>query len=165
MSDRDFAWYSSSDGRPAITARPVTASQSFRVGEPVEVVAAGTLSESTSDPASVTGIAAHRSTNQNGTDFGAGFLVTIYQTSSNQIFKTTSFTSDGAGATAAVPTAANVGDLAGLALTGGVWSLDTGTGNLICEITGVLDSNGRNLGDPNLLPGTGSIVLFRFIDT
>ncbi len=148
-----------------MTARPATAGQAFLVGEPVEVVVAGTLTEATTDPTEgqIVGIAAHRTTDVDGTDFGVGFQVTIYQTHPDQIFKTTSFTSDGAGATAAVPTLANVGDGAGLALTGGVWSLDTGTNNCPCEITGVLDSRGNNLSDVNLFNGTGSIVLFRFI--
>ena len=35
--------------------------------------------------------------------------------------------------------------------------------NLICEVMRVLDSNGRDLSDPNLLPGAGTQALFRFL--
>ena len=145
-----------------MVAYPVTASQTFRVGEPVTVVAAGTLSEAADDPTDIAGIAAHRSTDRAGVDFGVGFQVTIYRGGPDQVFRTTSFATDGAG-TQATPTLANIGDLAGLTLAAGVWSLDTGAANGLCEVTGILDSNGRNLSDPNLLSGTGSIVLFRFI--
>lgn len=145
-----------------MAAYPVTASQTFRAGEPVTLVGAGTLSEAGDDPPSVAGIAAHRSTDRDGTDFGAGFLVTVYKGGPDQTFRTTSFATDGAG-TQVAPALTSIGDLAGLTLLAGVWSLDTGATNTICEVTGVLDSNGRNLSDPNLLSGTGSIVLFRFI--
>ncbi len=164
MSARDFNWYSSNTGAPDPRGFPITASQAFLEGEPVILVAAGTLSEAATDPASIVGIAAGRSTDVDGNAFAAGRLITTYGIGPEQIYKTTSFTSDGAGATAAVPTLANIGDVAGLALTGGVWSLDTGTANLIAEIVGVLDSNGRNLSDPVLSSGTGSIVLFRFVE-
>ena len=163
MSARDFAFYTSTTGSQNSMARPITASQSFLEGEPVTVVAAGTLSECLTDPADVAGIAAMRSTDVDGTAHPVGTLITLHAGAADQIFKTTSITSDGAGATTLVPTLANIGDLAGFALTGGVWSLDTGTNNLLCEITGVLDRDGRNLSDPNLLPGAGSIVLFRFV--
>jgi hypothetical protein len=141
---------------------PVAASETFRAGEPVVVGAAGTITECLTDPPVISGIAAHRSTDGNGTDLGVGTQVTVYGTSPNQTFITNNLTSDGAG-TAAVPALTNIGDLVGLALSGGVWSLDTSVDNLTCQIDGVQDVAGNNLGDPNVLPGAGVWVLFHFI--
>ena len=160
MSARDIMPYKEIETR----AFPVAASQSFQAGEPVVVQAAGTLIEAATDPSTIDGIAAHRSTDVDGTDLGVGQRVTVYEVGPRQTFRTNSITSDGAGATALVPTLANIGDFAGLALTGGgVWSLDTGANNLLCKIVGVLDRDGRDLSDPNLLPGTGVTALFTFV--
>lgn len=162
MADRDLEWYSSNTGGPDMRAGPVTAAQAFRTGEPVVGIAAGTLSEAGDDPSAITGIAAHRTTDVDGTDLGVGHPVTYYGTGPEQVFKTTNFATAGAGV-AVTPSLTDIWDLAGLTLASGVWSLDTGTNNLIAEIIGVLDNKGVNLADPNLLPGTGSVVLFRFI--
>lgn len=140
---------------------PVTSGSGIREGEPVAVAAAGTLSEATDDPSTVDGIAAHAVRDVDGVRFDAGTQVAVYAVDPDQIFRTENFATDGGG-TAATPTATRVGELAGLTLSGADWSLDVGTANLICQIVGVLDSNGRNLSDPNLLPGTGQTVLFRF---
>ena len=143
-------------------SHPITASQAFLSGEPVALVA-GTLSEAGDDPASISGIAATQSIRANGTAHPVGTMMTVYSAQDTQTFRARNFATDGAG-TAVVPTAAVVGDLAGLTLTGGGdWVVDTGTANLILEVLGVLDSQGQNLGDPNLLPGAGSQVLFRFL--
>ena len=125
------------------------------------VVAAGTLSECADDPAVVTGIAAHRSQDVDGVDLGVGSPVTVYRSSPGQVFITRRFATDGAG-TAATPALTNVGDLAGLDLSGGIWTLDTGQNNLVCRIEGVQDITGNNLADPNVLPGAGLWVLFTF---
>ncbi len=162
MAARDIAWYSSKDGSPDPFSYAVTASQSFLEGEAVLVVAAGTLSEAADDPSAITGIAAHRSTDVDGTALPVGRRVTVYRTSPGQVFRTTNFATDGAG-TAATPTVANVGDTAGLDFSGGNWFLDTNKNNVICAIVDVLDSKGQSLSDPLLNVGTGSIVLFEFI--
>lgn len=162
MSRQDILHFSSPDGVTGLRAYPVTASQSFQQGEPVVVGAAGTLGECADDPASVTGIAAHRSTDVNGTDLGVGSQITVYTAGPNDTFKTRRFATDGSG-TAATPTLTNVGEFAGLDFSGGVWTLDTLKNNLICEITGVRDSAGNNLSDPNILPGAGLWVLFKFL--
>jgi len=162
MSARDISWYSSRDGSPDPMSFPVTATQTFLEGEPTVLVAAGTLSEASDDPASITGIAAHRSTDIDSASFGVGRRITVYRNTPGQVFRTQNFSTDGAG-TAATPTLSNIGDAAGFTFTGGVWSLDTGTGNLLCRILDVLDSQGQSLSDPHLLTGTGSIVLFEFI--
>ena len=162
MSRQDILHFSSPDGVTGLRAYPVTASQTFQQGEPVVVIAAGTLSECADDPSSVTGIAAHRSTDVNGTDLGVGTPITVYTAGPNDTFKTNNFATDGAG-TAAVPTLTNVGELAGLDLSSGVWTLDTDQNNLICEIVGVRDAAGNDLSNPNVLPGAGLWVLFKFL--
>ncbi len=162
MSERDINWYRSNTGGPDMRAAAATASQTFQAGEPVVVVAAGTLSEAGDDPSAISGIAAHRTTDVEGTDFGVGRQITFYGIGNAQEFKTKNFATDGAG-TSATPTGAIRGDLAGLTLASGVWSLDTGTNNLIAEITAVFDNKGFNLNDPVLSPGTGVEVHFRFI--
>jgi hypothetical protein len=141
---------------------PVTANQTFQAGEPVVLLGTGTLSEAVDDPASVAGIAAHQSTTRTGASFPVGQYVTVYNIK-DTIFKTKNFATDGGG-TAAVPTVANIADAAGLDFTDGTnWFLDTGQNNLICEVTGVLDISGFSLSDPNVLPGAGVTVLFRFV--
>ncbi len=143
--------------------RGVTAAATFQEGEPVVVTTAGTVSECANDPANVAGFAATRPTDVDGTARTVGYPITIYGVATNQVFRTKNLTSGGAGATDVTPTLAHVGDLAGFARNGGVWSLDIGAANSLCEITGVLDSRGNNLSNPNLVNGTGSIVLFSFI--
>ena len=163
MAVQDIQHFSAPNGVVDMRAYPQTASETFVAGEPVVLVAAGTLSECGDDPSAVTGIAAHRTTDHDGVDRGVGAPVTVYQASPGQVFKTQNFATDGAG-TAATPALTNVGDLAGLDFTSGTdWFLDIGQDNLICEIVGVRDAAGNNLSDPNVLPGTGVWVLFTFI--
>ncbi len=162
MAVQDLQHFSAPNGDTDMKSFPVTASQTFVMGEPVVVVAAGTLSECADDPPAVDGIAAHKSTDVKGNSLGTTFPITVYGTRPDQIFKTQNFATDGSG-TAATPTLANVGDLAGLDFSGGTWSLDTGQDNLLCKIDGVRDAAGNNLGDPRVLPGTGVWVLFHFI--
>ena len=162
MARQDILHYSANNGVPEMRAFPVTAGQSFQQGEPVVVVAAGTLSECADDPPSVDGIAAHRSTDVDGTDLGVGTPITVYGIAPGQTFKTKNFATDGAGTTTA-PALTNVGDLAGFDLSGGNWFLDTGQNNLITQIVGVRDAAGNDLGNPNVLPGAGVWVLFQFI--
>lgn len=161
MADQDIRHFRAPNGAIDMQSFPVTATQTFRQGEPVVVIAAGTLSECADDPAVVSGIAAHRSTDAGGTDLGVGTQVSVYRSSPGQVFITRRFATDGAG-TATAPALTNVGDLAGLDFSGGIWTLDTGQDNLICRIEGVQDIAGNNLGDPNVLPGTGLWVLFTF---
>jgi len=157
----DLRHYQAPDGVIDMRSFPVTASATFLVGEPIVIAAAGTIDECGDDPASVDGIAAHSPTNIDGSAMAVGYSVTVYGTSPSQTFITKNFATDGAG-TAATPALTNIGDLAGL--TGpGTWYVDTGAANKIIQITGVQDAAGNNLGDPNVLPGTGVWVLFRFI--
>jgi hypothetical protein len=162
MAQQDIRHYQAPNGVVDIRSYPVTASQAFLEGEPVTLTNAGTLSECSDDPARVTGIAAHKSSDVDGTDLGVGTPISVYGTDPSQVFITKKFATDGDG-TAATPALTNVGDLAGLDLNAGVWTLDIGQDNVICEILGVQDISGRDLGDPNLLAGTGVWVLFRFI--
>lgn len=161
MGTHDLRHYRAPDGVVDMKSFPVTASQTFVVGEPAVVIAAGTLSECADDPSAVDGVAAHGVVNGKGVTSPVGTQVTVYGTGKDQVFITKNFATDGAG-TAATPALTNVGDLAGL--TGpGTWYLDIGAANKICQIEGVQDAAGNNLGDPNVLPGTGVWVLFRFI--
>jgi hypothetical protein len=163
MAVQDIQHFSAPNGDTDMRAYPVTASQTFVAGEPVVVIAAGTLSECADDPSAVTGIAAHKSTDVKGASLGTTHPITVYRGSPGQIFKTRNFATDGGG-TAATPTLAHIGDYAGLDFTSGTdWFLDTGQNNLICEIVGVRDAAGNNLGDPRVLPGTGVWVLFTFV--
>ncbi len=162
MAANDFAWYSSTTGIASRVSYPATAAQTFEAGEPVTLIAAGTLSECLDDPADVAGIATHNTTDVLGVDKGVGYPVTVEKGGPDQTFKTNNFATDGAG-TAAVPTIANIGDLAGFDLSGGVWTLDTGQDNLICEVVGVLDKDGRPMGHTSIAVGAGAIVLFRLI--
>lgn len=162
MGFQDLRHYRAPDGVVDMLSFPVAASQAFLAGEPVVVGAAGTITECVTDPSVVTGIAAHKSTDVDGNDLGVGTQVTVYGTSPSQVFITKNFATDGSG-TAATPALTSIGDQAGLSLASGTWYLDTGTANLLCEVVGVQDAAGNNLSDPNVLPGTGVWVLFRFI--
>ena len=162
MGFQDLRHYRAPEGDVEMLSFPVTASQSFVAGEPVVVTAAGTLSACADDPSAVDGIAAHKSSDRRGTDLGVGHPVTVYGTSKSQIFITKNFATDGSG-TAATPAITNVGDLAGYELTSGTWSVDIGQNNLILQIVGVQDAAGNDLGNPNILPGTGVWVLYRHI--
>ncbi len=159
MSKQDFRHYQSPNGITDLHAYPVTASETFLAGEPVVVAAAGTLGECADDPSVIAGMAAHGSLDVDNADLGVGSPVTVYGFTPGQVFITRRFATDGAG-TAATPALTNVGDLAGFDLSSGVWTLDTGQGNLLARIVGVQDISGNNLGDPNVLPGTGVWVLF-----
>jgi hypothetical protein len=160
MADQDLRHYRAPEGAIDMRSYPVAASEAFRTGEPVVLAAAGTIGECLTDPASVDGIAAHRSTDVDGTDLGVGTQITVYGTSPNQVFITRRFM---VASVVTAPALTNIGDLVGLTLSGGIWYLDTGTDNLICMVDGVQDIAGNNLGDPNVLPGTGVWVLFHFI--
>lgn len=143
------------------------ASESFTVGEPVAVNAAGRLTESADDPGpeDFIGIAAGCGDTVGSTDtigifrtakgmFTPGAVpnrpvtgdlipVWIAGPGTKLIFKV--FATDGAG-TAATPALANIGDMAGLSLTAGVWSVDTGTSSTkFIRIVDVVDANGDSV--------------------
>ena len=161
MAEFDFEVHHTPGSDEDRLGYPVTASQTFLAGEPVVVTAAGRLSEATDDPASVRGIAAHRSTDRNGDSFPEGQTVTVILTG-DTVFRTQNFATDGAG-TLVTPIVSNIGDPAGFTLSGDDWSLDTGTANVIAEVVAILDIFGNYIDDPNALAGDGLKVLFRFI--
>jgi hypothetical protein len=138
-------------------AFPVMAGRSFRAGEPVVVRAEGDLNEASTDPSIITGIAAHGAIDGRGNRLPGGSPVTVYGTSPGQVFITKKFKVAG---TETAPVQTNIGDLVGMKVTGGVWFLDTGAGNLNFRVTGVQDISGRDIADPNTLAGTGVWVLF-----
>lgn len=159
----------------------LNASETFTIGEPVSVNADGELTEAADDPAAedVIGIAASSGDTVGTTDtigiyrkrrgmFAPGVSpnlpvtgdqIPVWEVSKGHTFIANVFATDGAG-TAATPAAANIGDRAGLTLTAGVWSLDTGCTNITARIVDVLDANGVSLQEQG---GTGVYVLFKFV--
>jgi hypothetical protein len=141
---------------------PLTAAANINEGEPV-VVTAGAIVEAATDPVTIQGIAAGRTTDADGTVFAAGTPIPVIQTDAGQQWVCNNFATDGAG-TAVVPTQANaIGVLAGLTLAGGVWFVDTGAANLLARIVDVQDAEGRSITDPNQNTGAGMAVIFRFV--
>ncbi len=163
MASRDFMPFRTLDGSPEQrVSRGVTASETFLVGEPLAQQAGGRAAIAVTDPSTIVGIAAHRSTDVNGTSLAGDTQITLYGVGSNQLYKTRNFAIDGSG-TSITPTVALIGDFAGLILNGSDWFVDTGANNSICEIVGLRDRNGRDINDPNLVPETIVFTIFRFI--
>ena len=149
-------------------AFPVAASQSFEEGDAVIMTAGGALNEAADGPAAVLGICADPPTNAlhstglvlGGTAAAAGTLVGVYIPTPEQQFRSNNFT---VGGTTTVPTQGNaINEAAGLALSGGTWSVDTSEANKVVMIDDVLDANGNSITDPNLLVGAGTTVVFHF---
>ncbi len=144
----------------------LTAATTILAGEPIVVTGGavpGRVTEAATNPATVLGVIAGTTVDADtGAAAPVGTSVTFYPAEPENEFKTTNFATDGNG-TAAAPTIDNVGDSAGLILAGGTWSVDTGAGNGIIEVTEVLNRQGFNIDDPHTVDGTGAQVLFRFI--
>jgi hypothetical protein len=166
---------------PPVEHYRLNASETFVEGEPVSVNADGELTESADDPAAedFIGIAAMSGDTVGATNaigiyrkrrgmFSPGISPNLPQTGDQiqvweayqgHTFRTNNFATDGSG-TLTAPAAANIGDRAGLSLTAGQWSLDTGTTNFIARVVDVLDANGISLQEQG---GTGVTVLFKFV--
>jgi hypothetical protein len=163
MALNDILTWRAPTGGVETLAFPVAATQTFLSGEPLLLTGGGALAIAASNPATIIGIAAHRSTDADGASFATGTMCSIYGVQDVQQFRTDNFATDGSG-TAAVPTQTHIGELAGLVLTGaGNWVVDTAMANLILQIDDVLDINRNSITDPNLNPGAGVHVLFHFI--
>lgn len=164
MARNDIRFFGTVDGsEPGKGYYPLTASASFDEGDIVVVAAAGGLGEAADDPASVSGIAAMRSTDADGSVVTTGTPITYYTTADANLFVTNNFATDGGG-TSATPTQANaVGAQAGLTRSSGTWSVDTGTANLLVRIEKVLDDKGHDISDPLSVAGSGDAVVFRFL--
>lgn len=164
MTAHDILPYTAAGGGSDNTSDyPLTASASFSEGEPVTLAAAGGVGEAADNPESIIGIAAVRSTDADGTAQTTGTPITVYRTTDTQQFWSQNFATDGAG-TAATPTQANaIGESAGLDLSGGVWTVDTGKGNLLVRIDDVIDIHGFSIADPRTPFGTANAVVFTFI--
>lgn len=163
MASGDLRPFRSPEGGVDLKFAPMAASASFLDGE-VLVYSSGAVTEGTSDPSSVAGIAASRATDPNSRfPRATGTLIQIYDTDGDERFRTKNFATDGAG-TSATPTQANaIGQLAGLTLASSTWYVDTGAANLHVFIEDVLDSRGNSLSDPLANVGTGVEVVFRFV--
>lgn len=166
MAARDIMPYSSHHGSHIVVEHyPLAASQTFEPGEPVNVNASGQAAEAGSNPAgtALTGIAMAGPGSGNidwatGNAMAAGASIPVVIPTTSTTFATTNFATDGAG-TAATPTAANIGDTAGLVLASGNWFVDVGATNKVAEIVDVLDADGKSL--KNSGAGTGQTVVFR----
>ena len=165
MAARDIMPWTSPTGAELRAQYPLAAGQTCLEGEPV-AFSAGTLVEASDDPAAIVGIAAMRAEGMGpglaAVSFDTGHPITVYGITDSQRFICGNFATDGAG-TAATPTQANaIGQSAGLTLSSGNWSIDTGTANLLCTILDVLDVRKRSIQDPLTGPSTGSFVVVRF---
>jgi hypothetical protein len=150
-------------GRLQVSGYSMASGASFTTGEPVVFDGSGFITEATTDPASIAGIAAVPATDVDGISHLAGTVVSIHESHPNQLWVCDNFATDGAG-TAATPTQANaIGKTAGLILTAGRWVVDTGAGNTILRIDDVIDANGWSVTNPLLRHGTGRSVVFRFL--
>jgi hypothetical protein len=121
-----------------------TAASTFEQGDPVEIIAAGTVSEGTT-PIIVAdgfaGICAGRALDTDGVTLRT--QVEIWDPK-DVLFISRNFATDGAG-TLATPAQANIGDGFGLVSVGGSWRVDTGTATNIGRIIDVLDARGRSV--------------------
>ncbi len=163
MAARDIMPYRTTDGSQQHTASyALNAAQTFLAGEPVILEGTGHLSIAVTDPAVIVGIAAHRSTDVNGTSYLTDTYVTVYGVDSTQLYKCRNIATDGSG-TAVEPGKSRIGELAGLVLNGSDWFVDTGANNLICEIVEVRDSVGNLIGDVTLVNSTGTWTIVRFL--
>lgn len=183
MAKNDFLPYRGTDQGNVLPAPEVgylTAGSSFVLGEPVVVVAAGTLSECASGAATLDGIAA-----MSGDTVGATDPVGVYRTpmgmytpTGNDSLPTTNdpttfwrirqrrlwiaqrFSTDGTGAALVVPALANIGDAVGIILNAGNWSIDGNAGTAkVARIVDVLDAFGDSIVKS---AKTGSKAIFEF---
>ena len=156
-------WRSPTGGEERL-AFPVTANATFLRGEPLRVTGSGALTTNSDNPAVIIGIAAVPAITNTfrNTSAAAGTMLTVIGIPDTQIFASDNFATDGSG-TAAVPTQANIMDLAGLSLSGGTWAIDTGMANLLVQIVDVLDSRRTSITHPTILTTAGQTVLFKFI--
>lgn len=150
-----------------VEKKPLTASETFARGEPVYVTSAGKVKESGDDPTAVkfAGIALASGDTVGASDvigtfrqkvgqFKPGASPNLPQTDDTTPFlvmlpgcevECDNFATDGAG-TLATPTQGNaVGEVAGLSLTAGQYTIDVGTTNILLRIIDVLDANGESI--------------------
>jgi len=166
MAARDIMPWRSPVGDEERLAFPVAATQTFFEGEPLVLTAGGALNEAVDDPAAIIGIAAVPAiTNTfSGASAATGTMLTVYGTADSNVFRCSNFISTALAGSVTVPTQANaIGELAGLDLTGGVWSVSCSALNMICIIDDVLDAQKNSITNPNILTTAGVHVLFRFI--
>jgi hypothetical protein len=158
-------------GTHELKTGPMAAGAAFNMGEPVVWDGAGGLTEAADDPAAIFGISAVDASATAVSVFiryltrAAGTPIQVYDIDQDQLFICANFATDGAG-TPATPTQANaIGVPAGLNLNlvTNLWSVDTGSANLICTVENVIDARANFITDPNVLTGTGVAVIFRFI--
>ena len=147
----------------AMRYAPLTAAASFTEGAPITLNVTGRIVEVGSNPDTVDGISAIRSTNSDGTVLEVGTPITYYPAESESEFKSNNFATDGAG-TAVVPTISNVNDTAGFIHLGGVtWFIDTGAGNHHVQITAILNAANQDIDGPRTVDRVASRIQFRFL--
>lgn len=164
MTIRDIRCYREArGGRLQVSGYSMASGATFTTGEPVVFDGSGFITEATTDPAGIAGIAAVPATDVDGISHVAGTIISIHEALQNQLWVCDNFATDGIG-TAATPTQANaIGRTAGLVLRGAIWVVDTGAGNALLRIDDVIDANGWSVTNPLLRHGTGRSVVFRFL--
>ena len=128
----------------------MTAGQSFVVGEPVAVVAAGTLTESTSAcadagimgialaPGGATGAASLNW--RTNAAYAGGDRIPVCIPESSTLFITRNWTVAGAAFNDTAPALADIGEEVGLVLIGGVWGIDVASGSMIARVVDILNA-------------------------
>lgn len=146
---------------PAMQSWGLTAAETFKRGEPVRLSTAGRLIVSVTNPDNTTflGIAAEDgdTTNASGlataktrfgqfTDTGilaVGDLINVWIPQYLNFFQTGNFAT--AGVFGATQTIGDIGEGAGLLLTGGQWGINTAGASKICRIVDFLSKNGISI--------------------
>lgn len=159
MAEFDIRPYSSAHGGHMRVSHGylegTPAAGAFEKGDVVQIVAAsGRMDEAADDPnikaapPGAVGVAAEGA-QQIADARGDGTIansedepVAYYPFDRDNYFVTRNITNNAP--TALVPTVANIGDLATLSLTAGVWSLDVGGTNEDFEIVQLLDADGKD---------------------
>lgn len=164
---------------PAPEWGSLTAAQSFVTGEPVLVVAAGTVSEAATNPSTIDGIAAASGDTVGATDANgtfripnglftpgaspnlpvAGDPVPFWRVRQRRKWIAARFSTDGTGAALTTPALSHIGDTVGLALNSGNWSVDNAVANKVGKITDVIDAGGESITRSGK---TGANVIFEF---
>lgn len=174
MSARDIMpWNGPSGQYPRVLHFRLNASETFAEGEPVAVNADGELTESASTgpvPADLMGIAlAGPAASRNpatGNAWATGDMVPVAVPDSNTLFITSNYT-EGTAFDDAQPTAAVLGDQAGLVRLSDVWGIDNGqdANEGVAQIVDVLNSQKESIQvtGETLASGSQYYIVFRIV--
>ena len=153
MAANDIRVYSGPGGPHArIQHVRRNASETFLRGEPVAINADGELTESADDPLApdLFGIAQEPKSAstlnwRTNAAYTTGDMTPVVVPDLTTYFVTDNYSSGGSAFDDVVPSAANVGDEAGLTVLSGVWGIDISATNNTCRIIDVLNGQGRSV--------------------